>query len=166
MNLQTILLWLFAAGAVFGALSVVVAKHPLRAALGLLLNFLSLGLMFLLLNASFIAMAQIIVYAGGVAVFILMAISLLGLKPVQNDHDLSVRGLFSIMVVLALLMGAIGVLYFAHLPQAKVVDVNAALLGQALMGPFLLAFELASILLIIGMVAAVVISRNVKEEDK
>ncbi len=164
MILKIILFWLFALASLWGAVSVVVAKHPLRAALGLLLNFFSMGVIYILLNASFLGIAQIIVYAGGIAVFILMAISLLGLNWIPGDRDLSARGFFSILITLAALFGLLGVLFFARFPSNPVSDVNAAALGQALLGPMLLAFEVASVLLVIGMVAAVALTRKRREE--
>ena len=164
MILKLILFWIFAVAAVWGAVSVVVAKHPLRAALGLLLNFFSIGVIYILLNASFLGVAQIVVYAGGIAVFILMAISLLGLNWIPGDRDLSARGFFSILITLAALFGVLGVLFFARFPANPVSDVNATVLGQALMGPMLLAFEVASVVLVIGMVAAVALTRRRREE--
>jgi NADH-quinone oxidoreductase subunit J len=164
MILKLVLFWIFALAAVWGAVSVVIAKHPLRAALGLLLNFFSIGVIYILLNASFLGIAQIIVYAGGIAVFILMAISLLGLDWIPGDRDLSARGFFAILITLAALFGVLGVLFFARFPANQVTDVNAASLGQALLGPFLLAFEVASVILVIGMVAAVALTRKRREE--
>jgi len=164
MILKIVLFWLFALLGLVGALAVVLAKHPLRAGLGLLANFVSIGLIYLLLKASFLAMAQIIVYAGGVAVFILMAINLMGLKPFPGDRDLSFRGFVSILITIAMLMGTLGVLYFATLPQGAVADVGARTLGATLLGPFLLPFEVASVLLVVGLVAAVAISRSKKED--
>jgi NADH-quinone oxidoreductase subunit J len=164
MILKIALFWIFALAALWGAVSVVVAKHPLRAALGLLLCFFSLGVIYIVLDASFLGIAQIIVYAGGITVFILMAISLLGLKWIPGDRDLSPRGFFSILITLAALFGVLGVLLFARFPSNRASDVNAAALGQVLLGPFLLAFELASVILVIGMVAAVALTRGRREE--
>ena len=164
MILKLVLFWIFALAAIWGAVSVVITKHPLRAALGLLLNFFSIGVIYILLNASFLGIAQIIVYAGGIAVFILMAISLLGLDWIPGDRDLSARGFFAILITLAALFGLLGVLFFARFPGNQVADVNAASLGQALLGPFLLAFEVASVILVIGMVAAVALTRKRREE--
>ncbi|MGB9590039.1 MAG: NADH-quinone oxidoreductase subunit J family protein [candidate division WOR-3 bacterium] len=164
MILKTILFLIFALAAVWGAISVVIAKHPLRAALGLLLNFFSMGVIYILLNASFLGIAQIIVYAGGIAVFILMAINLLGLNWIPGDRDLTARGFFSILITLAALFGVLGVLFLARFPTNPVSDVNAAGLGQVLLGPMLLAFEVASAILVIGIVAAVALTRKGREE--
>ncbi|MEO0141108.1 MAG: NADH-quinone oxidoreductase subunit J [candidate division WOR-3 bacterium] len=164
MILKIILFWLFAIAALAGAVSVVIAKHPMRAALGLLLNFFSLGIIYILLKAPFLGIAQIIVYAGGIVVFILMAISLLGLRQIPGDRDLSARGFFSILITLAALFGALGVLLFIRLPANPSQDVGAKELGQELLGPMLIPFEIASFVLLVGMVAAVALTRTRREK--
>jgi NADH-quinone oxidoreductase subunit J len=161
--------------AVFGVASVlsilcsimmVTRKNPIHSALWLIVTFFSLAVIYLVLNAQFIAIAQVMVYAGAIMMLIIFVIMLI---------QLEVEGLKRGRLSGAKIIGTIiTVLLFLEIIAAVMTfrggDVKAAAaapdmgtvasVGTALYGKFLFPFEVASILLLIGVVGAVVLARK------
>ncbi len=144
-----------------GALLVLFSKKPIYNALGLLLNFLSLAVIYFLLNAPFLGVIQIIVYSGAIIVFFLFVIMLLNLREELLDFDFSFKGLLSIITVIALLIGIGVALYLAKLPKFELgQEGKVDKIGELLLTKYLVPFELASILLLLAIVIAVIIGRR------
>ncbi len=165
---ETYLFFIFGGLAVFAALAMVFNKNAVHSALFLLLNLAMIAGLYVLLNAQFIAVAQIIVYAGAIVVLVLFVIMLLGAELGEKIPQwLTVRN--SVMVVLAVVFLTItGTAVFEWLystPALKgpVTDSmtaqqgNVELVGEALFTSYLLPFELASVLLLVGIVGVVVL---------
>lgn len=157
----------FVAGfmAVAGAVAVVMLRNPFFSVLALIVHLISLATLFLLLAAEFLAAAQLIVYAGAVMVLYLFVVSYIGGVD-EPLSDQSMRALApvaagSMMIVLGLAIGGSGL----QLLDTEGVRVAAgfgspAQIGELLLTKFLLPFELASFLLTIAAVCAVVLSRR------
>ena len=145
------------------ALGVIFGKNPLRSALSLLLFFLTVSLDFFFAGSEYLGFVQIIVYAGGIIVMIAFVIILLGLKKESPDYDISLRS-FTGIILLGFF--ALGVLYglaksVLHLiPKAPYFDTSAAGIGDALFSKYLLPFEVASILLLVGVVLAFIFAKK------
>lgn len=157
----------FGALAVAGAVVVIVARNPIYSALGLLLNFCMLGALYILLGAPFLGLVQVIVYAGAVMVLFLFALMLVGERrggPVRVSAA-AVLGVVLALVLLAevgygvatqVVGGAKGSVTLEML--ARVGNVQA--LGVVLFTEYLLPFELASVLLLVGILGAVYLARR------
>ena len=167
--LGVVYFYVCAALALTGALSVVIAKNPIRGAMGLLLLIVNVAGLFLALDAQFLAAVQLIVYAGAIVVLFLFVIMLLGPSAsTPNDR----RGLFVRAASGALFaLGAVGtlagvwrVLSASHhrmpmaIPNAGFGGIDA--FGAVLFSDALIPFELSSALLMVAVVGAVAVARG------
>jgi NAD(P)H-quinone oxidoreductase subunit 6 len=168
MLLETILFWVFATAAVGAALSVVFHPSIIYSALMLIVAFLSIAGVFVLNNADFLAVVQTLVYGVGLTIIILFGIMFTGDK-LLSDRSVTKRQLAAYMVVAGmafalLLPAALHVYHVIPTPAALAAiyqtEGSTALLGTALFNTYALPFELASILLLIAMVGAILISKR------
>lgn len=157
----------FGALAVTGALLVILARNLVYSALGLLLNFCMLGALYILLNAQFVGLVQIIVYAGAVMVLFLFALMLVGERRggPARPAAATVFGVVLAAVLLAELAYAVathvvGGAKGGVTPEMIAQVGNVQALGVVLFTEYLLPFELASVLLLVGIVGAVYLARR------
>jgi NADH-quinone oxidoreductase subunit J len=179
---DALLFYAFGGAAVLGALLVVSQRNPVYSVLALIASFFGLSGLYVLLEAPFVAVVQIIIYAGAIMVLFLFTVMLLNVPREDaaewdKSHPLYRPGAVRIGAVLALLMALQLGWALSRTPglSAGVGDENAAessvaRLGEVLFraaGPgesgYMFAFEVTSILIIIAMVGAVAIAR--KRED-
>ena len=158
----------FGALAVLGALGVLVCRSPLHSALCLVGTMVALAVIYLLHHAEFIAFVQIMVYAGAVMMLVVYVIMLLDLKAEgQATSKLTggklVAGGLSGLLVLALLFpvcarltGATGDMTVEALMKVG----STQFLADKLFGAYLLPFEVASVLLTVGLVGAVSLAKK------
>ncbi|MEO0202233.1 MAG: NADH-quinone oxidoreductase subunit J [candidate division WOR-3 bacterium] len=152
---------IFAIIGLFGAFLVLFHKKPIYNALGLLLNFISLAIIYFLLNAPFLGIVQIIVYSGAIVVFFLFVIMLLNLREPLIDFDFSFKGLISIIAIIFLFVLISVTLYVAKLPRFELGEEGKVeKIGELLLTKYLVPFELASILLLLAIVIAIIIGRR------
>jgi NADH-quinone oxidoreductase subunit J len=159
-----ILTYIFAFTAILGALTVVIHPNPLYSALGLLLNFFSLAVIYMLLQSPLLSLVQIIVYAGGIVVFFLFVIMLLNLREPQNDRDFSIKGIFSLVFFVLLAIFIIFGLLTFNLPPLQPSYMSPKVIGKYLLTDGLLAFELSSFVLLVAIIVAIVLVK--REEEK
>jgi NADH-quinone oxidoreductase subunit J len=155
----------FAAVLVVSSLSVILHKSPVTSALFLVLSFCSLAGIYLVLQAEFIGMVQIIVYAGAIMVLFLFVIMYLNLgRDVETGMQILVRRAIGWAIgALLLVEGAIVIgRHWAVGPASSPVHGvgNAQALGMVLYSRYLFPFEITSIVLLVAMVGAVVIARG------
>lgn len=170
MVFQGILFFLAAAGAIGGAIAVVLLKNPFFAVLALVCHLFALAVLFLLLYAQFLAAAQLIVYAGAVMVLYVFVVSYVGgADEPLDDGGGAPRALApvfagSLLVVLAVAIAASGLTLLdstgAHLPSQGNDYGTPEQIGHLLLTKYLLAFEVASFLLTVAAVCAVVLARR------
>jgi len=166
-----VVFFLAAIGAVAGAVGAVTLRNPFYAVLALVCHLLALAALFLLLRAEFVAAAQVVVYAGAVMVLYVFVVAYVG----GSDQPLSGRGGSGMRVASALFAGALFVeLVFAVLGSGlKALDSEGASyaperagfgtperIGELFLTKFLVAFEVASLLLLIAAVGAVILARR------
>jgi NADH-quinone oxidoreductase subunit J len=166
--LVSILFFLAAAGAIAGAVAVVMLKNPFFAVLALVCHLFALAVLFLLLYAQFLAAAQLIVYAGAVMVLYVFVVSYVGGadEPLADEgragRSLSLVAAFSLLVVLAVAIAASGLTLLTS--TGRPVDEShygtPEQIGELLLTKYLLPFEVASFLLTVVAVAAVVLARR------
>ncbi len=149
------------------AVMVVVHKNPVTSALFLVLSFCSLAGIYLLLQAEFIGLVQIIVYAGAIMVLFLFVIMYLNLQhDVERGAHIALRRGIGWMVgaLLLLFSGLLLQRGWAPGPQAMTppdpTGGNSAMIGRELYSRFLFPFEVTSMLLLVAMVGAIVMTKG------
>ena len=165
--MEAFLFYPFAGLAILGALGVVTLRKPTRALLSLMLMMFSLAVLFFELQATFIAMVHLIVYAGAVLVLFLFVIMLLGIGAKESR----IWERFRIPFVGAAFFVPASFLAFllwlaSTLEPTPLIPVEGApeTLGMLLFTRYLLPFELVSFLLLIGVFAAVALVSQKSEE--
>jgi NADH-quinone oxidoreductase subunit J len=162
---HSILFLIFAALAVAGALNLLAQKHPIASALSLIVVMGSLAGEYLLLGAEFVAAIQVIVYAGAIMVLFVFVIMLLNAGVEETGGRASRVALifgFPAMLLLGILLAWVEV---KNNPANTPVGVgsmygSAHAIGAQLFQPFLLPFEITSVLILIAIMGAVVLARR------
>jgi len=145
----------------------VASRHPVHALLDLILSLLAVAVVFYLLGAPFAAALEVIVYAGAIMVLFLFAVMLLDLGGVGDEGQsaLDPRTLrVPVLLAAVLIAEVMSLLVQAH-PGGGDRQVGAAAVGGALFGPYLIAVELAALVLLAGLVAAVHVGRREDSGD-
>ncbi len=175
--MSSLLFFLAAAGVISGAIGVVLLRDPFYCVLSLVAHLISLAILFLLLRSEFVAAAQVVVYAGAVMVLYVFVVAyiggdsgslgerLRGPGPVGSGLRLGgaiVAGALLVELLIALLGSGLEAISghgagYAAGPRAF---GTPAYVGKLLLTRFLLAFEVASFLLLIAAVGAVVLARR------
>ena len=157
---------LFALTAVAGGAGVVLSRNAVHSALFLLLNFASMALLYLLLGAQFLAMAQILVYAGAIVVLFIFVVMLIGNESVNDivARERSVlRALALVLAILFLGGGTYALITGAQgSPAGTPEQGSIQAVGYLLYTRYLLPFELASVLLLAAMIGAMVVASRIK----
>lgn len=164
-----VLFFIAGIGAVVGAAGVVTLRNPFYSVLALVFHLLSLAMLFLLLRAEFVAAAQVIVYAGAVMVLYVFVVAYVGageparLRAPVGRGQRFMAGLFAVALAVELFVATLG-------SGLQIIDSEGApyvagfgtpaQIGEALLTKFLLPFEIASFLLLIAAVGAVVLARR------
>jgi NADH-quinone oxidoreductase subunit J len=150
----------FAAGVVISGLLVVLSRNILHCALWLLPCLASVAGLFLLLGAEMLAAIQILVYCGGIVVLILFAVMLthgLGDADVRVHNQQLLWGFIGAAGLAGVVLHLLSKQFWPG-AGAQVRDVTGRL-AEALLRPYVLAFEVASVVLLVAMVGAIVIAR-------
>ena len=169
--MQLIFFLALAVVAVAGAAGVVLSKNPVYSALSLLVNFAVLAVMYITLHAQFLAVVQVIVYAGAIVVLFLFVIMLIGGNLKLFSVRPRARQAAGYVALAAGLLFLIGLGYVAIsgvlAGQSGSVPGNGSVqaIGEALFPTYLLPFELASVLLLVAMIGAVVLARKPTEPN-
>lgn len=164
--LEIILFACFALAAIAGAIWVILGKNATWSALGLLINFCSLGALYIMLNAPFVALIQFIVYAGAIVVMFLFVIMLLMVARGEGQDKKPVQKYAGIALAVLLAAGLVYVALGATMPNGPLPNTpqdNARILGQALFSEYLLPLWMAGVLFLIGMIAVVMLAKRKRE---
>ncbi|MSQ01827.1 MAG: NADH-quinone oxidoreductase subunit J [Myxococcales bacterium] len=163
---EAVLFYLFSFLAVIAGLSVVIQRSPIASALSLVVCFFALAADYVMLDAHFVAVVQVLVYAGAIMVLFIFVIMLLNIRePGPTPLGLiSGRGLLGIGVAALLGVGLIaGLDGLVHTPAPHLPDGYGTIhnIGEQLFGDrYLLPFEAVSLLLTVGMIGAVVLAKR------
>jgi len=169
MNAQLITFFILAIIAIAAAMGMLFSRSAVYSALFLVLNFGTVAVFYILLNAPFIAMAQVSVYAGAIMVLFLFVIMLLGTELLPPTTALPWQRPLAIFLGV-ILFAESGYLLFIRnaatgdVPQPIQTFGSPQAVGQALFSSYLLPFEVTSVLLLIAMVGAIVLA--VREKGK
>lgn len=154
--------------AIVGALGVVVARQPVHSALFLVANILSLAILYLLLSAEFLAVAQVIVYAGAIMVLFLFVVTLLTAGKEEGEPKEQLEGQRWIAGVLAVGVGiALAVLAIHHPGRAIASGLphnfgNLHGMGLLLWGPDFLYVGAIALMLVTAAIGVLVLNRPVR----
>ena len=163
--MDTVLFIIFATVAIVCAFNLVFQKHPISSALSLIGVMGSLAVLYLLLGAEFIAMAQVVVYGGAVMVLFIFVIMLLN----AGSEKASSKAWFAQIAGIPLLLAFVALLGFlirSVLPPMRAVEFGswvggtAEQIGKVLFTEYLLPFEVISVLILIAILGAVVLAQK------
>ena len=165
MTVDLILFLILAFVCVATAFAMLFSRSAVYSALFLVLNFATVAVFYILLNAPFIAMAQITVYAGAIMVLFLFVIMLLGTEVLPPTHALPWQRPLAIVLAAALVAEAGYLLFFRGAPTGVIAAPVEAFgspqqVGLSLFSNFLLPFEITSVLLLIAMVGAIILTQK------
>src|SRR6476659_2974336 len=159
--------WFLAILAIIAAIGVVSSKNPVYSVLWLIIVFFAISGHYILMNAQFLAIVNIIVYAGAIMVLFLFVIMLMNLNSdVEPPKNIYLRlagviaGMRLMIVFVAALAGTSGIK--ASLTRGTNVGL-IKVLGMALFNQYVIPFEISSVLFLSAMVGAVVIGKNEKQ---
>ena len=144
---------------------VITRKNPVHSALALILGLLSQAGLYLMLYAPFVAGVQIILYAGGIMVLFLFVIMLVNIERSQKEEQFNTQWVVGLLAAVAL-----GVLFvwvfvkgkglFPYRIAQPIESNNTQQIGVMLYGQYMFAFEIASLLLLVAIIGAVVMAKK------
>jgi NADH-quinone oxidoreductase subunit J len=162
--LHEILFFLFAAGCVAGAINLLAQKHPINSALSLIVVMASLAGLFLLMGAEFVGAIQVIIYAGAIMVLFVFVIMLLNAGIEEHTKGSKIAIVLGVPGAAAIAIFMAWILLGSQHSQAPIAIGqllgDGASIGRLLFGPYLLPFEVTSVLVLIAIMGAVVLARR------
>ncbi|WP_295625435.1 NADH-quinone oxidoreductase subunit J [uncultured Nitrosomonas sp.] len=174
MIFQDILFYFFSAILIASALGVITVRNPVNSALLLVLSFVTCAGLWLLLEAEFLAITLVLVYVGAVMVLFLFVVMMLDINLDRLREGFWKWFPFGAMIALVMVMEISMVLmgkYFGHeeipIPEPKGADYsNTKELGRLIYTEYVYAFELAAVLLLVAMIAAIALTLRHREDKK
>ncbi len=160
---ETVLLYLFSAAALAGAVVMLIARHPMRVALGLISTMLALACLYALLGVHVIAVFQVLIYVGAVMVFMVFVIMLLDTRDpsfVARYSRLLLPGALTAAVLAATLAALLARHHGGRLRPPGGADFHLQPFSVAFLRDYWLHFELTSVLLVVVVVAAIAVIRG------
>ena len=166
MTATEILFWFLSTLALFSALMVVISKNPVHSVLWLIIVFFAISGHYILLNAQFLAIVNLIVYAGAIMVLFLFVIMLMNLNAStepQRNSMVRLAGVVAGGLLLVVMISAVRSANEITNSQATMNEGDIGLiqnLGKVLFTQYVVPFELSSVLFLSAMVGAVVIGKK------
>ncbi|MFT5144248.1 MAG: NADH-quinone oxidoreductase subunit J [Rhodothermales bacterium] len=162
-----ILFFLFAITAIVGALGMLLSRSPVSSALWLILTLFCVAGLYLTLNATFISVVQVLVYAGAIMVlfvFVIMLLNLAELPRTQNADWRKIMGFVGAIGLTAVLMGAVAsamnVMPTAVAVETAAINGSAGNLAAVLFTQYALLVEVVGILLLVATIGAVMLAKR------
>ncbi len=164
---QTVLFYVFALMTAGAAIGVVISRNIVRMAVFLLFTLTGVAGLYFLLDAEFLAAVQLVVYAGGTLILIIFGVMLTSKSPFSRFEpklpEVIVATSFSVVLFVALVMGIVHRPTTTE-PPAVGSGYPIERFGQALLGDYLVPFEVASVLLLVVMIGAAYLAKR-RESD-
>lgn len=163
--MDAILFYGFGTFTVITALAVILQPHPVAAAIALVASFFGMAGLFVLLQAHFIAIMQILLYAGAIMVFFVFVIMLLNLEPKQLRWR-AISGSRLLTGSAAVYLLALLLLAIYEITHHTVIDADGGMqgtieaVGTLLLSKYFIPFEVTSVLLLVAIVGAVVMGKR------
>ncbi|MEX0959915.1 MAG: NADH-quinone oxidoreductase subunit J [Burkholderiales bacterium] len=174
MNFETFIFYFFAAILVFAALRVITARNPVHSALFLVLAFFTSAALWVLLEAEFLAIVLVLVYVGAVMVLFLFVVMMLDInldRMREGYWDYLVPALLVAGVMVAEMAIILGGRYFGlegmPAPEPREAGYsNTRELGQQLYTDYVYAFEIAAVILLVAIVAAIALTLRQRKDTR
>jgi len=174
MYVDLILFFGLALVAIAAAIGMLTSQNAIYSALFLVINFATVAVFYLLLGAPFIAMAQITVYAGAIMVLFLFVIMLLGAERLAPSKVLPYQRPMAVSLAVVLVVEAVYLILVRNPSVATIIPPTDATnklpalqkLGETLFNQYLLPFEVTSVLLLVAMIGAIVLTKREKGEQE
>lgn len=170
MNITTVIFILLSVLALGSALMMVSSKNPVHSVLWLIIVFFAISGHYILLNAQFLAIVNIIVYAGAIMVLFLFVVMLMNLnaetEPIKN-YRLQLVGIISGGALLLVILSAVTKIDVEQLVEMKTGEAGLIkILGMNLFRNYVLPFEISSVLFLSAMIGAVIIGKKDQPAEK
>jgi len=165
MSYEEVIFYFVAALAVLGALGVVLARNVVHSALFLVLALLAVAGVFILLSAEFLAIVQVLIYGGAVTILILFAMMLTRVRDTPQALDGPQRPFAALAAAAFLGLSTVSVVTtdaWDGVEEINVVSFNA--LGDALFRNWAAPFEVASLVLLVALIGAIILARGEEGE--
>lgn len=161
--MEMVIFWVLAVVAVGAGLGVVGQRSAVRSALFLLVHFCCLAGLYILLNAQFVALVQVLIYAGAVVVLFLFVVMLLGVERAEELPDLRrvqqvVGGLLAVLLLAGIAWAFLETGQGPAAAPGMAGSVRA--IGSALLTAYVVPFEMAAVLLLVAIVGAIVLAKS------
>src|SRR3954468_24607099 len=161
------LFWVFAIMSGASALGVVISKNIVRMAVFLLFTLAGVAGLDFLLSAEFLAAVQLVVYAGGTLILIIFGVMLTSKSPFSRFEprlgEVTIAVSIAVVLFFALVMAILSAPFAHHEMNVDTYPINA--LGQALLGDYLVPFEIVSVLLLVVMIGAAYLAKGRRREE-
>ena len=157
--------WLFAIITIGSALGVAFVRNLIHAVVFLVISFMAVAGLYITLSADFIAVAQILIYAGAISVLMVFAIVLTPQDERRNGDGFLRLPALALAVLVAATMIFVAVDNGWQIADRPGFEETASLIGESLLDKYVLPFEIASVLLLVAMLGAIVLVRPEGAED-
>ena len=174
--IKTVLFYSFSSAAVISAVFVVVKKNPVTSAMNLIVTFFSISGIYVIINSQFIAVMQVLVYAGAITVLILFVIMLLNLHPsdIQQKNNIVPRALLAVFMVTLMALSLVTIVLYGQFSgdkggitsQVLSEKGSVQIIARSMFSKYLLPFELVSLLLTVAIIGVVILSRGGLKDKK
>ncbi len=168
--IKPVLFYSFSAAAVISALLVIIKRNPVTSAMSLVVTFFSISGIYVLLNSQFIAIMQVLVYAGAIMVLILFVIMLLNLRfsDLSLKNRMVTKAALIIAVVFVMAVSLVTIVSYGKLSgesggiTSKVISENGSvqIIARSMFSKYLLPFELVSLLITVAVIGVVILSKS------
>lgn len=164
MDLQQIIFYCFASLTVLSAIMIVTQANPVRSVLFLVFGFFSSSVLWLLVNAEFLALVLVLVYVGAVMTLFLFVIMMVNID-VESTQTRLIRylpfGLLLVAALVGLLYAALPITWLSNAGVIGQVLPDTQAIGMVLYTHYVLAFEIAAVILLVSIVAAITLAHRV-----
>ena len=159
----SIAFWIIAVVAVVSSLAVVILRNIFHAALFLVVSFLAMAGLFVTLSADFVAVVQVLIYAGAISILLIFALMLTrDFQEANTSNRLQAPGIFLGVLVLVTMTAAFLNTTWRSDVRTEVAPIahTTGFLAEALFNKFVLPFEIAGVLLLAAMIGAIVLAKD------
>ena len=173
VRMELIVFYIFAGIAIIASLGVVAQRNPMHSVLMLIVSFGGLAGLYILLDAPFTAVTQIIIYAGAIMVLFLFVVMLLNahtedesVPAALGPHAMQLGALLSVLLCIEVVVAFMKVPFTVFSTDASIATAvsDVGRIGSVLFTTYSFAFEVTSILILVAMVGAVVIAGKPRSE--
>ena len=174
MNIELIIFLIFSALVLISAIGVITVNNPVKSAINLVFTFFSSAVLWLLLNAEFLSIILILVYVGAVMVLFLFVVMMLDINITQAKEGF-VKYMPAGLLIFFIISGLLSLFFYSQFENTDkniitnidlIVTDNTKNLGYLLYTEYILAFEIAAIILLLGIISAITLTHTKNSDNK